>query len=73
MDDMSSITRSSTSSSPVGKDDGQQRSDDDLTHIYMNIIKYNNILTEKVSNPDLLQDHRGLDGYPTTFYRHGRE
>jgi DNA-directed RNA polymerase II subunit RPB1 len=27
-------------------------SDDDLTHIYMNIIKYNNILTEKVSNPE---------------------
>jgi hypothetical protein len=27
----------------------------------MNIIKYNNILTEKVSNRDLLQDHRGLD------------
>jgi DNA-directed RNA polymerase II subunit RPB1 len=26
--------------------------DDDLTHIYMNIIKYNNILTEKVSNPE---------------------
>lgn len=37
---------------PSVKHDGQQRSDDDLTHIYMNIIKYNNILTEKVSNPE---------------------
>jgi DNA-directed RNA polymerase II subunit RPB1 len=33
---------------PSVKHDGQQRSDDDLTHIYMNIIKYNNI-PEKVS------------------------
>ena len=35
---------------PSVKHDAQQRSEDDLTHIYINILKYNNILKEKMSN-----------------------
>ena len=35
---------------PSVKHDAQQRSEDDLTHIYINIIKTNNILKEKMSN-----------------------
>jgi DNA-directed RNA polymerase II subunit RPB1 len=34
---------------PSVKHDAQQRSEDDLTHIYMNILKYNNILKEKIA------------------------
>ena len=34
---------------PSVKHDAQQRSEDDLTHIYSNIIKTNNILMEKMS------------------------
>ena len=34
---------------PSVKHDAQQRSEDDLTHIYMSINKYNNILKEKIS------------------------
>ena len=37
---------------PSVKHDAQQRSEDDLTHIYSNIIKTNNTLMEKLSNPD---------------------
>ena len=35
---------------PSVKHDAQQRSEDDLTHIYRNIIKTNGILREKLSN-----------------------
>ena len=34
---------------PSVKHDAQQRSEDDLTHIYMNILKTNNFLKEKIS------------------------
>jgi DNA-directed RNA polymerase II subunit RPB1 len=37
---------------PSVKQDAQQRSEDDLTHIYSNIIKNNNILLEKINNKD---------------------
>ena len=37
---------------PSVKHDAQQRSEDDLTHIYSNIIKTNNILMEKMAIPD---------------------
>ena len=37
---------------PSVKHDAQQRSEDDLTHIYSNIIKTNNILMEKMSIPE---------------------
>jgi DNA-directed RNA polymerase beta' subunit/DNA-directed RNA polymerase subunit H (RpoH/RPB5) len=35
---------------PSVKQDAQQRSEDDLTHIYSNIIKYNNDLADKINN-----------------------
>lgn len=35
---------------PSVKHDSQQRSEDDLSHIYVNIIKYNHILQEKIQN-----------------------
>jgi DNA-directed RNA polymerase beta' subunit len=35
---------------PSVKHDAQQRSEDDLTHIYINIIKTNNFLKEKLAN-----------------------
>jgi len=41
---------------PSVKHDAQQRSEDDLTHIYSNIIKYNNTLREKMSNPESHSD-----------------
>ena len=34
---------------PSVKHDAQQRSEDDLTHIYMNILKYNNMIKEAIS------------------------
>jgi DNA-directed RNA polymerase II subunit RPB1 len=37
---------------PSVKHDAQQRSEDDLTHIYSNIIKHNNMLAEKLTVPD---------------------
>ena len=37
---------------PSVKLDAQQRSEDDLTHIYSNILKTNNVLREKMVNPD---------------------
>lgn len=37
---------------PSVKHDAQQRSEDDLTHIYSNIIKTNNMLREKMNNPE---------------------
>ena len=37
---------------PSVKHDAQQRSEDDLTHIYRNIIKTNGILREKLANND---------------------
>jgi len=35
---------------PSVKHDAQQRSEDDLTHIYSNIIKYNRDLSDKIAN-----------------------
>ena len=35
---------------PSVKHDAQQRSEDDLTHIYMNILKYNNLIKEYMAN-----------------------
>ena len=35
---------------PSVKHDAQQRSEDDLTHIYINILKYNNILKEAIAS-----------------------
>ena len=35
---------------PSVKHDAQQRSEDDLTHIYIYILKYNNILKEAIAN-----------------------
>ena len=37
---------------PSVKHDAQQRSEDDLTHIYMNILKYNNIIKDAIANPN---------------------
>jgi len=37
---------------PSVKQDSQQRSEDDITHIIINIIKFNNSLKEKMSDPD---------------------
>ena len=37
---------------PSVKQDSQQRSEDDITHIIINIIKFNNSLKEKISQPD---------------------
>lgn len=37
------------------KDDEQQRSEDDLTHIYSNIIKVNNFLKQNIADPDSSQ------------------
>jgi DNA-directed RNA polymerase beta' subunit len=37
---------------PSVKHDAQQRSEDDLTHIYSNIIKYNNNLKERLNSND---------------------
>jgi len=37
---------------PSVRHDAQQRSEDDLTHIYSNIIKANNILMEKMALPE---------------------
>ena len=37
---------------PSVKHDAQQRSEDDITHIYRNIIKTNSILRDKLANPD---------------------
>jgi DNA-directed RNA polymerase II subunit RPB1 len=34
---------------PSVKHDAQQRSEDDLTHIYMNILKYNNMIKEAIA------------------------
>ena len=44
---------------PSVKHDAQQRSDDDLTHILVNIIKTNNFLKEKIQNnsPDGIIDN----------------
>tara|TARA_B100000900_G_scaffold415988_1_gene448322 strand:+ start:2393 stop:6925 length:4533 start_codon:yes stop_codon:yes gene_type:complete len=44
---------------PSVKHDAQQRSEDDLTHIIINIIKYNKILQEKIqqnSSPNVIED-----------------
>ena len=38
---------------PSVKHDAQQRSEDDLTHIYSNIIKTNNYLKEKMEKGDV--------------------
>ena len=37
------------------KDDEQQRSEDDLTHVYSNIIKVNNFLKQNIADPDSSQ------------------
>ena len=40
---------------PSVKHDAQQRSEDDLTHIYSNIVKTNNFVKYKMTNPDSSQ------------------
>ncbi len=37
---------------PSVKQDSQQRSEDDITHIIINIIKFNNSLREKINDPE---------------------
>ena len=48
MDGMSSNGSSSPTVRPSVKHDAQQRSEDDLTHIIVNIIKANKSLQEKI-------------------------
>ena len=45
---------------PSVKHDAQQRSEDDLTHIYSNIIKYNRDLADKIANEDKTSVIEGL-------------
>ena len=40
---------------PSVKHDAQQRSEDDLTHIYSNIVKTNNFVKDRMANPDSSQ------------------
>ena len=40
---------------PSVKHDAQQRSEDDLTHIYSNIVKTNNFVKERMANPESSQ------------------
>ena len=48
VDDMSSIGNSTARVRPSVKHDAQQRSEDDITHIIVNIIKTNKVLKEKM-------------------------
>jgi DNA-directed RNA polymerase II subunit RPB1 len=55
---------------PSVKHDAQQRSEDDLTHIYMNILKHNNILKEAIVNnakPQFIDKHYQLLQYFVTM------
>jgi DNA-directed RNA polymerase II subunit RPB1 len=51
---------------PSVKHDAQQRSEDDLTHIYMNILKNNNILKDKIrenASPNVIFKHYQIVQY----------
>jgi DNA-directed RNA polymerase II subunit RPB1 len=51
---------------PSVKHDAQQRSEDDLTHIYMNILKTNNMLKEKIAgnaNPSIIDKYHQILQY----------
>ena len=51
---------------PSVKHDAQQRSEDDLTHIYMNILKNNNILKDKIkenASPNVIHKHYQIVQY----------
>lgn len=51
---------------PSVKHDAQQRSEDDLTHIYMNILKTNNMLKEKIAsnaNPVIIDKYHQILQY----------
>jgi DNA-directed RNA polymerase II subunit RPB1 len=51
---------------PSVKHDAQQRSEDDLTHIYMNILKNNNILKDKIkenASPNVIYKHYQIVQY----------
>ncbi len=50
---------------PSVKHDAQQRSEDDLTHIIINIIKYNNILKEQLSKTNPPAQQKTIDDYST--------
>jgi len=51
---------------PSVKHDAQQRSEDDLTHIYMNILKTNNMLKDKIAsnaNPIIIDKYHQILQY----------
>lgn len=50
---------------PSVKHDAQQRSEDDLTHIIINIIKFNNILKEQLSKTNPPAQQKTIDDYST--------
>lgn len=55
---------------PSVKHDAQQRSEDDLTHIYMNILKYNNMIKEAIAtngSPKLIEKNYQLLQYFVTM------
>ena len=55
---------------PSVKHDAQQRSEDDLTHIYMNILKYNNMIKEAIAtngNPKFIEKNYQLLQYFITM------
>lgn len=52
MDDLPSASDCSPAVRPSVKHDAQQRSEDDLTHIYKSIIKTNKDLSDKMQKPD---------------------
>ena len=55
---------------PSVKHDAQQRSEDDLTHIYMNILKYNNMIKEAIAtngSPKFIEKNYQLLQYFVTM------
>ena len=50
---------------PSVKHDAQQRSEDDLTHIIINVIKFNNILKEQLSKTNPPAQQKTIDDYST--------
>jgi DNA-directed RNA polymerase II subunit RPB1 len=50
---------------PSVKHDAQQRSEDDLTHIIINIIKYNNLLKEQLTKTNPPAQQKSIDDYST--------
>ncbi len=50
---------------PSVKHDAQQRSEDDLTHIIINVIKYNNFLKEQLSKTNPPAQQKTIDDYST--------